>query len=90
MTNANLILTKRKPFFIKEEYCNLPKKFKWTLASFRIYSTVKPLFAGGFGGKETSAVNRGSRLIGVLLVYNTHIKPYLGEEIGRGKSRSLR
>ena len=47
---------------------------------------MKPRFIAGFGGKETSTVNRGSRQIGVLLVYNMHIKPYLGEEIGRGKS----
>ena len=29
-------------------------------------STVKPRFTAVFGGKETSAVNRGPRLIGVL------------------------
>ena len=42
-------------------------------------STVKPRFTVGFGGKETSAVNRGLRLIGVLLVYNMHIEPCLGK-----------
>ena len=45
-----------------------------------VYSiTVKPRFTAEFGGKEISAVNRGSREIGVLFVYIIHVKDNSGE-----------
>jgi len=47
----------------------------WFGEAVPVDGTVKPRFTAGFGRNETSAVNRGSRQIGVLLVLFDEIIP---------------
>ena len=47
---------------------------------------LNPDLPRSLGGKETAAVNRGFRKIGVLFAYIMYIKPHLGTRNGRGES----